>query len=173
MKSKLKIIITKLLLFYILFSLVGCKESRNDRNNQYSIPIYNFEELRPLLQTKSDTTFVVNFWATWCSPCVKEIPHFERLQKEHSGKQLKVILVNLDFPNHYDTRLIPFVTERKIKSKVVMLDDPNANYWINEVDPQWSGAIPATLVFNKSQNAFFEKELSYEELESIVLNFIN
>lgn len=135
------------------------------------IPIVDFDGLKPLLHKDNDTLYVVNFWATWCAPCVKEIPYFEQIASEFVDRKLKVILINLDFPNHYESRLIPFVKENGIKSTIVMLDDPDANRWINEVNTNWSGSIPATLIYNKHERKFFEQEFTYQELKDTVTSF--
>ena len=156
--------------YYVYFLLVtslaiqySCSSEKNS-NQQVSIPVVDFAQLEPMLYKQNDTVYVINFWATWCAPCVKEIPHFEKLNQEFADSNVKVILVNLDFPNHFEGRLVPFITENKIKSEVIMLDDPNSNYWINQVSQQWSGSIPATLIYNKNKREFFEKEFTYEEL---------
>ncbi len=156
--------------YYVYFLLVtslaiqySCSSEKNS-NQQVSIPVVDFAQFEPLLYKQNDTVYVINFWATWCAPCVKEIPHFEKLNQEFADSNVKVILVNLDFPNHFEGRLVPFITENKIKSEVIMLDDPNSNYWINQVSQQWSGSIPATLIYNKNKREFFEKEFTYEEL---------
>lgn len=135
------------------------------------IPIVNFDGVKPLLNRSNDSLYVINFWATWCAPCVKEIPYFEQLAEEYADRKLKVILINLDFSNHYESRLLPFVEKNGVKSKIVMLDDPDANRWINQVDPSWSGAIPATLIYSKSERKFYEKEFTYEELKEAVNAF--
>lgn len=155
--------------------LVACTGSQQKKEQDASrpIPIVDFEGVRPILERSNDTTYVVNFWATWCAPCVKEIPHLEKVAEDFSGSKLKVILINLDFPNHYETRLLPFVEEKQIKSKIIMLDDPDANRWINLVDPTWTGSIPATVIFNKNKRKFYEKEFSYEELKNEVQSFLN
>jgi thiol-disulfide isomerase/thioredoxin len=168
----------KSIIFIITIALLYLTSCNNVVNKDHedeviSIPIVDFSGIKPLLEKNNDTTYLINFWATWCSPCVKEIPHFEAINKKYSDKKFKVILVNLDFPNHYESRLLPFVEERRMKSKIIMLDDANANYWINEVNPKWSGAIPATVIYNKKNREFHEKEFSYEELETLVLKFIN
>lgn len=158
--------------FLVLFN--SCSNQSNIKaDNESIVPIVDFTSIKPLLEKGNDTTYIVNFWATWCSPCVKELPHFERLQHEYSNQKVKVILVNLDFPSHYETRLIPFLKEKDIQSEVIVLDDPDANRWINEVDPSWSGSIPATVIYKKSNRKFFEKELSYEELEETVKTIMN
>jgi thiol-disulfide isomerase/thioredoxin len=138
---------------------------------EMSIPIVEFDGVEPLLHKQTDTLYVVNFWATWCAPCVKEIPYFEKIASEFENRKLKVILINLDFPNHYESRLLPFVQSNGIKSKIVMLDDPDANRWINQVDPRWSGSIPATLIYNKYERKFFEQEFTFQELKDAVTAF--
>lgn len=160
-----RIKLASLFLFGII--ALSCSQKR-DIKVEPSVPIVDFERLQPLLNLKNDTTYIVNFWATWCTPCVKEIPYLETINSDYASKKVKVILVNLDFPNHYETRLLPFIAEKQIKSKVIMLDDPNANSWINLVNSNWSGSIPATIIFNKNESRFFEKAFELEELKKIV-----
>lgn len=164
-----------LLIFIIAFAVIPANKAANsipDGNNK-TIPIVDFNEIRPLLNKNNDTTYVINFWATWCSPCVKEIPHFEEINKKYSNQRLKVLLISLDFPTQYETRLIPFIKNRNILSEVILLDDPDSNSWINEVSTEWSGAIPATVIYNKSKRRFYEKVFTMEELEEEVKKFLN
>ena len=112
----------------------------------------------------NDTTYVLNFWATWCSPCVKEIPIFEKLHKDKAQSKLKVVLVSLDFVNQLERRVIPFLEEKEISAEVRIMTDTDYNAWIDRVDPKWTGAIPATLIYNKDRRVFLEKELTYNEL---------
>ena len=132
------------------------------------IRIYNFQDFETYLNKDNDTTYFIHFWATWCIPCLKELPEIERFAEDYNNHKISVILVSLDFPSHVDKKLIPFIEDNRIKSKVILLDDPNQNYWINKVNPDWSGAIPATLVYNNSRSEFYEKSMTYEELASIV-----
>jgi thiol-disulfide isomerase/thioredoxin len=127
-------------------------------------------ELQALLNDPSDTLHVVNFWATWCKPCVKELPYFGQLQQQFKGRNLKVTLVSLDFPQDIETRLRPFIDKNKIGPPVKVVDDPDQNKWINLVNPAWGGAIPATVVYNKTRNIyqFLEKELTLEELTALI-----
>ena len=122
----------------------------------------------------NDTTYLINFWATWCSPCVKELPYFEGIHDQYKGKPFKVILVSLDFRKHIEKKLIPFLNQNEIKSDVVLLADGKANRWIDRVDPEWSGAIPITLVVSGKERRFYETEFhSEEELVEIISPFMN
>ena len=130
------------------------------------------DDLLEILGRKNDTTYVVNFWATWCSPCVKEIGFFEELYQESNEKKTKVFLVSLDFPDRADRQLLHFLRDKSIEAQVLLMTDLDYNSWIDQVDPTWSGAIPATLLYNKSERIFLEQELTREELFSYV-NQIN
>lgn len=133
----------------------------------------SFDELQPRLNTESDTLYLVNFWATWCVPCVKELPEFEKINRLYSDRKVKVLLVSLDNPRHMESRLLPFIEKYDLKSEVVLLDDPRSSRWIPLVDKTWSGAIPATIVFNNNSRTFFEQVFTYEELENIVKSKLN
>jgi len=172
----------------ILF-LQACAENRVEtiqkRDTTYSkniiekipasakIPSLNFKELEPLLNKKNDTLYVINFWATWCKPCIKELPAFEKINSEYNTQKVKVVLVSLDFPKLLEKQLIPFVEKRQIKSEVILLDDPDANTWIPKVSSKWSGAIPATLIYNKSEKKFYERSFTFEELETELKSILN
>lgn len=126
-----------------------------------------------LSSISNDTTYVINFWATWCSPCVKEIPIFEKLHKESVDSKLKVILISLDFPRQIDSRVIPFLKEKGVSAEVRIMTDLDYNAWIDRVDPAWTGAIPATLIYQKDQRVFLEKELTYDELKTHIKQIQN
>ena len=135
--------------------------------------ILTFEQLKPFLTTQSDSVFIINFWATWCAPCVAELPYFEKLSSELNGKKAKVILVSLDFKSQIQTKLIPFLKKKKLASEVVVLIESNPNNWIPKVNEEWSGSIPATLIFDKNKRQFYEESFEkYDDLKHILSSFI-
>ena len=138
-----------------------------------NIPTLNYEELKPWLNKTDDNTYVVNFWATWCAPCIKELPYFEQINKDYKSKNVEVILVSLDFPSMKESRLIPYVKNKNLQSTVLHLDDVNEQFWISDIDKNWSGAIPATLIYNKDKRQFYEQSFTQEELEKEVQTFLN
>ena len=143
--------------------------SRVISSNTHVVPVYRgFEAMAPLVERRPDTLHIINFWATWCAPCVKELPYFEELTRERGDRPLKVVLVSLDFRQQLETRLLPFLKDRDITSSVVVLDDPDANSWIDRVDPSWSGAIPGTLFLGKGTRLFREQTFTRNELHSLV-----
>lgn len=138
--------------------------------NGQSVAVVKFDQLKQLLDQSADTVYVVNFWATWCAPCVKELPYFETARRAYADKKVKVLLVSLDDRNALDKKVIPFVRARNIQSRVVLLDEPDANTWIDKIAPEWSGALPMTLILNNKQKVrrFIGKPVSQQELTSII-----
>ena len=157
----------RLLLALLLGSYLSALAQQNDPR------VVNFEEFESYLSNTSDTTYIINFWATWCKPCVEELPYFENIARDYSEKPVKVLLVSMDFENQIEKRVVPFIEEEKIKSEVVVLVEPNANAWIDKVDPRWSGAIPATIIYRADQRSFYGDQFaSYDELKSIIESYL-
>lgn len=138
------------------------------------IPSYDYASIKDLLEKKSDTTYIVNFWATWCAPCVAELPGFESVNAKYKDQKVKVVLVSLDFTKQVEKSLLPFIQRKKLQSTVLHLSDPDANAWISKVDENWSGAIPATLIYNGAKNLrkFYERGFTEEELKSEIKQFL-
>lgn len=132
-----------------------------------------FDEFEHLIQTSEDSTYIINFWATWCKPCLAELPYFEEANQNLNSQKVKFILVSLDDARQLEKKVIPFVEKQDIQSKVVLLNDDDYNYWIDKVSPEWSGSIPATLIFDKHKKQFLEHEFSNTaELETFIHQFL-
>jgi thiol-disulfide isomerase/thioredoxin len=110
---------------------------------------------------------VINFWATWCAPCVKELPYFEKLHQEN--KNIKVVTVSLDFEKQVETKLKPFLKKKNYTFISAYMVDKNYNNWLSKVDENWSGSIPATWIINGEKRIFIEQDFaSFEELNLYV-----
>jgi thiol-disulfide isomerase/thioredoxin len=131
------------------------------------VPVMAYNEAEKLWTSTSDTVYLVNYWATWCKPCIEELPDFLKLNEEYKNRKFKMILVSLDFPQHIESRVIPFMKKKEIKARVILLDD-NANTWINKVNSNWDGSIPVTQIIYKNKKEFYNKTLNYNELKQIV-----
>lgn len=131
--------------------------------------IVKLGQLQELIQSKSDHIKVINFWATWCAPCIKELPLFEKLGQERSDVQVTLVSMDLDLdPN--PEKVHKFVARKKLQSKVLILDEQDPNSYINQIDKNWSGALPATIIINgkTGQRKFVGKELREGELEKLI-----
>ncbi|APY10112.1 thioredoxin [Seonamhaeicola sp. S2-3] len=177
------------LLFVAILIMASCNNNNKDSKTSLTVKettekevvnkggddleIYDFNGLQPLLNKTDDTVYVINFWATWCAPCVKELPYFEDLYANYKDDNVEVILVSLDFPHQFETKLKPFIKKNKLQAKVVVLDDVDSNSWIPKVNKDWSGSIPATIIYKNDKRSFFEKSFTYNELENELKKFLN
>ncbi|MGF1533174.1 MAG: TlpA family protein disulfide reductase [Bernardetiaceae bacterium] len=140
-----------------------------------SVEKINLKQLQDLIETPDDQTRIINFWATWCRPCVAEMPHFEAIHNRYTSEGVSVIFVSLDFADNLEKRVIPFVERKGIQAKVVLLDESDAAQWMPAIQPDWQGNIPATLVVNnkKGIRSFYAQELSESDLENILQPIIH
>ncbi|HOO11053.1 MAG TPA: TlpA disulfide reductase family protein [Cyclobacteriaceae bacterium] len=127
------------------------------------------EGLQVILEGRSGKIQVVNFWATWCAPCVKELPLLERLNGTRSDVEVSLVSVDLDRDPNPD-KIHRYVERKRLRSKIYILDERGPGTWIGKIDKGWSGAIPATLVVNprNGKRRFVEGQLQEGEIEDII-----
>ncbi len=120
--------------------------------------------------TESKTPLIINFWATWCTPCIEEIPYFLKEVNTHKKDSVAILLVSLDFKESYPAGISSFAKKRKFDAPIAWLNETNADYFCPKIDVKWSGAIPATLFINNSKGyrKFYEAQLSYLQLVAAV-----
>jgi thiol-disulfide isomerase/thioredoxin len=137
--------------------------------------VIKLPELQQLLASPNDTTYVVNFMATWCKPCMEEIPFFEKAAQDVSGKKFKLVYVSLDAVGDLDKKLNALLSRKKIMNTTFLLDEPDYNSWIDTVEPTWDGAIPVTFVFNnqKKTRKFIKNATTYQHLSSSIQEQLN
>lgn len=128
------------------------------------VKLLNIDQLNERIKNGKDSTYVVNFWATWCAPCIKELPHFEKLKAEHKSEKLAVLLVSVDFKSKLNSGVIPFVKRKNLKSEVFLLNESSPQEYIDRIDASWSGSIPATIFIKNDKRKFVESEFTYEQL---------
>ncbi|WP_245222056.1 TlpA disulfide reductase family protein [Pedobacter kyungheensis] len=134
------------------------------------VKLLTLDELDKRMAAGKDTTYVVNFWATWCAPCVAELPNFEKLRVANLKKPVKVILISVDFKSKLQKEVIPFVVKNQIKAEVFLLNETDQQKYIERVDPKWTGAIPATLFVKQKIRRFYEQEFTEKQLKNTLLN---
>jgi thiol-disulfide isomerase/thioredoxin len=133
----------------------------------------SFSEIEPIFSIPNDTTYVINFWATSCPPCIKEMPHFTHLEKSYENEKMRLLLVSLDMKRDAESRVTPFIEKHKITPEVVLLADQNYSAWTEKIDSSWYGALPATLIRKNGKSKFFMGAFdTYEDLANEVRPFI-
>ncbi len=138
----------------------------------YAQDLIELDDLKQELTAQRPLVNVYNFWATWCGPCIREIPLFDALQAKYN-EEVKVTLISLDHPRKSAEKVKKIMSTKDIKSSVYILNETDMNLFINAIEPSWSGAIPATIITYQQGRLFFEKEFEKGELETIILELIN
>ena len=140
---------------------------------QSDIKVYHsFDQIQDFLEPEGDTTLFINFWASWCKPCIEEMPAIEKVRKEFSEYKIIFLLVCLDDPSKLDNMVKPLLEKLGVHSRVILLDDTDYNSWIDKIDPSWSGAIPGSLMINKNVKNFYEKSFTYDQLKNLISNHL-
>ena len=121
-------------------------------------------ELEKTMSSNDTKLLVVNFWATYCKPCVEEIPDLIRVCNKQ--KNVKLLLVSLDDKSMFPKKLNRFVKKHHFKTNLLWLNETDANYFCPKIEPSWNGTIPATLIIDrkKGKRMFVESEMSAEEM---------
>jgi len=132
------------------------------------------DSLKEILAKESSQLTIINFWATWCSPCVTELPYFQSLASEYSDSEIEILLISLDFPSQVESTLLPFIQEKKINLEVLLMTELDYNKWISKVDESWKGNLPATLFFHHASGSreFRPGALEKDELHQITDNLL-
>ncbi|MEO6404948.1 MAG: TlpA disulfide reductase family protein [Ferruginibacter sp.] len=116
---------------------------------------------------QQDAVLVVNFWATFCKPCVAEIPSFITITNNYKKDNVKLLLVSLDLPSYYPARISAFAKKQHFNTNIVWLNETNADYFCPRIDKSWSGSIPSSMIINTKTGyrKFIEEEMSAKEFE--------
>jgi thiol-disulfide isomerase/thioredoxin len=120
---------------------------------------------------ESKTPLIVNFWATYCVPCVEEIPYFQEEVKKVEKQSVQLLLVSLDLKSYYPQKIRSFADSKQFTAPIVWLNETNADYFCPKVDPKWSGVLPATLFINNKSGyrKFYEEPLSRDKLKNEIM----
>lgn len=159
----------KKIVFSILLGLLGfCSYSQ-------SIPAWKITDVEKYIASGNGDVLVINCWATFCKPCVAEIPSFISITNKYKDQHVKLLLVSLDLPSAYPKKIGAFAKQHKFNTQIVWLDETNADYFCPKLDPQWSGSIPATLIINTKTGyrKFFEEELEATVFEKALKEAIS
>ena len=152
----------KLVKFFILLTSLLAVSNAKAQN----IAVWKLNDLKVAMQNAKEPT-IINFWATFCKPCIAELPYFQALADRYKSKGVKLIMVSLDLKEAFPEKVSSFAKKLKLTSPVVFLDESNADIFCPAVDSSWSGAIPASIFINNNSGykKFLEEEVSKDKLE--------
>ncbi len=137
------------------------------------IPSWKITEVEQLMN-KSDSVLVISFWATFCKPCIEEIPYLQNISNKYKDEKVKLLLVSLDLAAFYPNKIEAFAEKHNFTSQIVWLNETNADHFCPKIDESWSGAIPATLIINNKTGykKFVEEQMKPEEFEMELMKAI-
>ncbi|MBA3647525.1 MAG: redoxin domain-containing protein [Chitinophagales bacterium] len=132
------------------------------------LKVMDFKELDAVLTRPDDTLRIVNFWATWCKPCVGELPYFVTVQKEKQDQKIQFIFVSLDFLSQTQ-KVKDVITQLGLTGMLIQLNEKNGG-WIDLLDKNWGGAIPYTIAISPHNKRMqhYEAFNSLEELKFFI-----
>ncbi|MES2848390.1 MAG: TlpA disulfide reductase family protein [Bacteroidota bacterium] len=139
-----------------------------------TIPSWKITDVVNYYSQKTDSVYIINFWATWCVPCVEELPYIQSITKKYAGKKVKLLLVSLDLASFFPAKIQSFAKKQNITADIVWLNETDADYFCNMIDKKWSGSIPATVIVNAATGykQFYEQQFKEEEFEKELLKAI-
>lgn len=151
---------------YIIVILLFCLLSLMSQSQ--TIPKWKIQDVVNYYTKNNDTTYVVNFWSTYCQPCIEEMPYLQSISKKYAINRVKLVFVSLDAKSFYPKKLKAFLKKKKITTSIIWLNETNADIFCPAVDKKWSGAIPATIIVHnkKGYKQFFEQQFTPQQFET-------
>jgi len=156
-------------ILFLLFIVLAASSAQSQQ-----IPRWKITDVENYIAASKDEVLVINFWATFCKPCVAEIPSFIKITDQYKSKHVKLVLVSLDLPSYYPAKIAAFAKKHQFNTNITWLEETNADYFCPRVDSTWSGSIPATLIINSKTGyrKFFEEEMEPKDFEAELLKAI-
>lgn len=149
------------------------------QNTTNQTATYIPKELSPENVTKhlaknNDTLYVTNFFATWCGPCMKEIPSFKNKMEALKDKPVKFTFINLDDKADWDTAVKDFAIENNLGADVILLDGQklDQNFFSNNFKQWDGGSIPFTFMRKGNQTDEYLGMMTEEALNSKIDAFL-
>lgn len=152
--------------------IIGVILALHNMGSAQTVRLVNTQDLQTRFKAGRDTVYIVNFWATWCKPCIQEMPYFEKFSSEYKSRPVKVLLINVDAKSKIESSVKPFISRNKLKNEVLFL---NESAYQSKIDKSWNGSLPATLFVNEkdSKRKFNARAITYDELVKIYKEVAN
>ena len=97
--------------------------------NAQEIPKWKIGDVDKYIASKPGEVVIINFWATFCKPCVAEIPYFIELSNQYKDKKVSLMLISLDLPSQYPVKIRKFASKHGFNTPISWLDETNADYF--------------------------------------------
>jgi thiol-disulfide isomerase/thioredoxin len=141
------------LLILVIIILTGCrKEEPAVQKEELSYKIETIDDVRlnEIINNRMGKALFINVWATWCVPCIEEFPDIVRIAEHYEDSDVEVVSLNVDMSSQVDSLVIPFMKSFDADFPVYNIREKSAEKVINLLNNKWSGAIPATFIYDKN-----------------------
>jgi len=122
------------------------------------------EFLKELLSNPGENIRLINFWATWCGPCVIEFPYIVDMQRMYGGRDFEVLTISLDRPNQKD-KVLSFLEEKEAAFANYLYTESDKESMFELVDPNWQGNIPYTMIVKPGGDVVYRHDGIIDPLE--------
>ena len=138
------------------------------------VKIINTNDLKSIFDEAKGSALLINVWATWCEPCREEFPELVKLANNYKNK-INFVAVSVDDVSDLSEKVIPFLQSQNASFNNYLLKVKEPEDFINMLDKDWSGAVPATFIYDKSgkrKEVLIGKQ-EYDEFESAIKKVID
>jgi thiol-disulfide isomerase/thioredoxin len=138
------------------FLTSACTRGNNDQTRTVpadklpKIEVINEAGFNKLIQERDGKILLLNFWATWCIPCRDEFPDLVKVANRYHDQSVEVVGISADYPDEIESKVEPFLKSQNANFKNYVKDVEDDEAFINLVNREWSGALPATFVYDVS-----------------------
>jgi thiol-disulfide isomerase/thioredoxin len=163
------------LIIFLIFSS-GCSKENDPRQQETDsvylseIPVVDENWIQNKIENRNGKILFVNFWATWCVPCVEEFPDLVRIYNEHKNSDFEFLSISVDLPSEIETKVKPFLNEQSAEFPVVVVEEKRSDEIINLINPEWSGAVPATVIYDEKgiRREFISEAKSFDAFHTSI-----
>jgi thiol-disulfide isomerase/thioredoxin len=170
----MKISLINMALYFLLsvILMTGCATTNTQKSSTSIPPVtrLSFDQLTTYVGQQQGKPLLVNFWATWCEPCVEELPDLIELYHAHHKEGLEMVGFSVDFPEQTDTVVKTFIKAHNIPYPVYVANPDDQDVLINHFSKKWSGAVPATFLYDKTGRLVRMRlgKMTYREMEEFI-----
>jgi len=159
--------IRSFILFVSIFFLINCQTQKEVQTN---ISLLDSAKFKQLISENRGKVLVINVWATWCVPCVEEMPDLVKLTDSYESENVQFLGISIDYPKEIQSKILPFIKKNEINFSIYVNDFKNDEALINFLNKEWSGAIPATFIYDKAgiQKEFLLGKHSFDDFKNAI-----
>ena len=114
-------------------------------------------EVKELVAQQRGRVVLLNFWATWCPPCLVEFPEIVEIEKTYRERGLAVVSVSADSADRIESDLIPFLAKHAPEFPIYVMRTDDLDTFMQRIDPEWTGEVPATFFISRGGDVTFKR----------------